>query len=89
MLKDLGLSRSYGLGGIRINKVASLLVVLQSGGNSRADTRALAVVGAAFALAVGVIDAASCDELLPIARAHVLSTGDVRLDQSQGCDGDF
>lgn len=65
-----------------------MLVVLESSRLGRADAQALAVVRAACATAVGVVDAPSGDELVPLAVSDVLGTGVVGLDEREGRDGD-
>jgi len=87
---DLALGGGDGGLGVRVGEAAAELVVLEGGGDGRADTLALAVVGTAGLLAAVVVgDAAARDELLVLAVADVLGAGDVGLDEGEGRDGDW
>ena len=88
---DLDLALGGGDGGraVGVDEAAALLVVLEGGGDGRADALGLAVVGAAGRLAAVVVgDAAAGDELAVLAVADVLGASDVGLDQGEGRDGD-
>ena len=74
--------------GIGVLETATLLAVLERGGLGGADALALAVVGAAGRVAVGVGDAAAGDELVTLAVADVLGSGVVGGHGCQGSDGD-
>jgi hypothetical protein len=84
---DLLLRSSNGLRRLGVDEPATLLAVLERGCLCRADTEALAVVGAAFAAAVGVVHAPSGDELVSLAVSDILGTGVVGLDEGEGRDG--
>lgn len=86
---NLLLSSGDRLGSLRIDKTASLLVVLECSCLCGADTQALAIVGAALAATVGVVDTPSCDELLGLAVSDRSRTRDVGLDEGEGCEGNY
>ena len=85
LLRDLSLGRGDGLGGVGVDEATALLAILELGPDARADAGALAVVGAATLLAVGVVDAASGRELASVAVADVACSRGVG--DSLGADG--
>jgi len=85
---DLSLGSGDGGSSLGVDEATSQLVVLERGSLGGADALALAVVGAACGPAVGIIDAATSDELGTGTATDILSTGVVGLDESERSDGD-
>ena len=85
---NLSLSGGDGLLGVGVIKTAALLVILESRSFGGADTKALAVVGAASGRAISIADATSGDELRTITGTNVPGTGVVWGDNSKGRNGD-
>src|SRR5690606_36038741 len=87
-LEALRLRGRNRLVGVWVLEAAPLLPVLELGPDARAHAGALAIVGAAALLAVGVRDAAARGELLAVAVADGRGARGVGLDLGEGGGGD-